>query len=108
LQAQADRAQELETELAKAKEAESMLRLEFAQRLTKEKEILAAKYDTELDELRASQGVELEKRDAKIQKLTNLWSSIATGMSPSLAFGVRGFTSSKKTVDEICREKMMR
>jgi hypothetical protein len=49
-----------------------MLRLEFDQRLTKEKEILAAKYDTKVDELRASQGVELEKRGAKIQKLTDL------------------------------------
>jgi hypothetical protein len=39
LQAQADRAQELEMELAKAKEAESMLWLEFEQRLAKEKEI---------------------------------------------------------------------
>jgi hypothetical protein len=66
LQAQADRAQELEMELAKAKEAESMLRLEFEQRLAKEKEILTAKYDTEVDELRTSQGVEIEKRDAEI------------------------------------------
>jgi hypothetical protein len=60
-------------ELAKAKEAESMLRLEFEQRLAKEKEILAAKYDTEVDELRTSQGVEIEKRDAEIRKLADLW-----------------------------------
>jgi hypothetical protein len=37
LQAQKDRARELEAELAKAKEAESTLSLEFEQRLSKEK-----------------------------------------------------------------------
>jgi hypothetical protein len=62
----------LETDLAKAQEAESKLRLEFDQRLTKEKETLAAKYETEVDELRTSQGVEIEKRDAEIQKLAAL------------------------------------
>jgi hypothetical protein len=72
LQTQADRAQELETELAKAQEAESKLRLEFDQRLAKKKGILAAKYDTEVDELRTSQGVEIEKRDAEIRKLVAL------------------------------------
>jgi biotin operon repressor len=40
--------------------------------LTKEKEILAAKYETEVDELRTSQGVEIEKRDAEIRKLADL------------------------------------
>jgi hypothetical protein len=72
LQAQADKAQELEMELAKAKDAESMLRLEFEQRLAKEKEILVAKYDTEVDELCTSQGVEINKRDAEIRKLADL------------------------------------
>jgi hypothetical protein len=62
----------LETELAKAQEAESKLRLEFDQRLAKEKEILTAKYDTEVDELRTSQGVEIEKCDVEICKLVAL------------------------------------
>jgi hypothetical protein len=68
LQAQADKP----LELAKAKGAESTLWLEFDQRLTKDKEILAAKYDTEVDELRTSQGVEIEKHDAEIQTLADL------------------------------------
>jgi hypothetical protein len=72
LQAQAHRAQELATELAKAKEVESMLRLEFNQQLTKEKEILVAKYETDVDELRTSQGVEIEKCDIEIRKLAGL------------------------------------
>jgi hypothetical protein len=45
LQVQAGRAQELEAELAKTKEAELMLRQEFEQRLAEDKKILAAKYD---------------------------------------------------------------
>jgi hypothetical protein len=51
---------------------ESKLRLEFDQRLTKEKEILAAKYDAEVDELRRSLGVDVENRDAKISELVAL------------------------------------
>jgi hypothetical protein len=62
----------LEAELAKAKEAESTLRLEFEQQLAKEKEILAAKYATKVDELCPSQDIELEKRDAKVQRLSDL------------------------------------
>jgi hypothetical protein len=73
LQTQAARALELETELAKVQEAESKLRLGFDQRLTKEKEILVAKYDAEVDELRTSQGVEIKNRDAKIRELVTLW-----------------------------------
>jgi dihydrodipicolinate synthase/N-acetylneuraminate lyase len=92
LQAQASRAQELEAELAKAKEAESTLRLEIEQRLAKEKEILAVKYATEVDELRASQDIELEKRDAKVQRLSDLC-PIMTSTLPSLAFGARGIAS---------------
>jgi hypothetical protein len=72
LQAQADRAQELAMELAKAKEVESVLRLEFDQWLAKEKEILTVKYETEVDELLTSQGAEIEKRDAEIRKLADL------------------------------------
>jgi hypothetical protein len=45
LQVQAGRAQELEAELAKAKEVELTLRQEFEQRLAKDKKILMAKYD---------------------------------------------------------------
>jgi hypothetical protein len=41
-QAQAVRTQELETELAKAREAESSLRLEFDRQLAEEKKILSA------------------------------------------------------------------
>jgi hypothetical protein len=73
LQTQAARAQELETELAKVQEAESKLWLEFDQRLAKEKEILTTKYDAKVDELLTSQGIEIEKRDAKIRELVALW-----------------------------------
>jgi hypothetical protein len=48
------------------------MRLEFEQWLAKEKEILAVKYATEVDELRASQDAELEKRDSKAQRLSDL------------------------------------
>jgi hypothetical protein len=41
--------------------------------LAREKEILIAKYDTEVDELRTSHGVEIEGRDAKIRELTAPW-----------------------------------
>jgi hypothetical protein len=40
--------------------------------LAKEKEILAAKYNAEADELRTSQGIEIKKRDAEIRKLVSL------------------------------------
>jgi hypothetical protein len=72
LWAQAARAQELETELTKNREAESSLRLEFDRRLAKEREILSAKYDSEVDELRASLETKVESRDAKINELETL------------------------------------
>jgi hypothetical protein len=72
LQSQATRTQELEVELTKAREAESKLQLEFDQRLAKEREILTAKYESEVDELRASLGAKVESRDAKIDKLETL------------------------------------
>jgi hypothetical protein len=72
LRAQAARAQELETELAKTREAESTLRLEFHRQLAKEREILSAKYDSEVDELRASLESKVESCDAKISKLESL------------------------------------
>jgi hypothetical protein len=46
--------------------------LEFDQRLTKENEILAAKYEAEVDELRMLLGVDVENRDAKISELVPL------------------------------------
>jgi hypothetical protein len=72
LQSQAAKAQELETELAKVQEVESKLRMEFDQWLTKEKEILAAKYNAEVDELRTSLGVYIKNRDATIRELVAL------------------------------------
>jgi hypothetical protein len=72
LQSQAARAQELEAEPTKAQEAESKLQLEFDQRLAKEWEILTAKYESEVDELRASLGAKVKSRDAKIDELESL------------------------------------
>jgi hypothetical protein len=72
LQAQAARAQELETELTKTREVKSTLRLEFDRQLAKEREILSAKYDIEVDELRASLESKVESRDAKISELESL------------------------------------
>jgi hypothetical protein len=69
LRAQAARAQELEAELAKTREAESSLRLEFDRQLAKEQEILSAKYDSKVDELRASLESRVESRDVKINEL---------------------------------------
>jgi hypothetical protein len=62
----------LETELTKTQEAESSLRLEFDRRLTKEQEILSMKYNSEVDELRASLESKVESRDAKISELETL------------------------------------
>jgi hypothetical protein len=59
-------------ELAKAQEVESKLRLKFDQRLAEEREILATKYEDEVDELRTSLGVDVENRDAKIGELETL------------------------------------
>jgi hypothetical protein len=51
LRPQAGKVPGLEAELAKVKDAESELRLEFAQWLAKEKEELLAKYDAKAEEL---------------------------------------------------------
>jgi hypothetical protein len=59
-------------ELTKTREAESLLRLEFDRQLAKEQEILSAKYDSEVDELRASLEAKVESRDAKINELETL------------------------------------
>jgi hypothetical protein len=72
LQAQAVRAQELETELAKAREAELSLRLEFDHQLAEEKRILSAEFDSKANELRATLGSEVESRGAKTDKLETL------------------------------------
>jgi hypothetical protein len=72
LQSQATRAQELEAELTRAREAELKLQLEFDQRLPKEWEILTAKYESEVDELRASLGAKIKSYDAKIDELESL------------------------------------
>jgi hypothetical protein len=62
----------LEAELTKAREAESKLQLEFDQRLAKEQEILTVKYESEVDELRASLCAKVESHDAKIDELETL------------------------------------
>jgi hypothetical protein len=72
LRAQAARAQELEMELTKAREAESSLRLEFDRQLAKEQGILSAKYDSEVDELRVSLESRVESRDVQIIELETL------------------------------------
>jgi hypothetical protein len=72
LQAQATWAQELETELAKAREAESSLRLEFDRRLAKEQGTLSVKYASEVDELRTLLESRVESHDAQINELETL------------------------------------
>jgi hypothetical protein len=72
LQAQAVQAQELETELAKAREAESSLRLEFDRQLAKEKRILSTKFDGKVNKLRTTLGSEVESRCAQIDELETL------------------------------------
>jgi hypothetical protein len=72
LQAQAVRTQELETELAKAREAESSLWLEFDRQLAKEKRILSAEYDGKVNELRATLGSKVESHGAQIDELETL------------------------------------
>jgi hypothetical protein len=67
--AEAARAQELETELAKVRGAESSLRLEFDRQLAEEKRILSAKYDSEVNELRTTLESKIESRDAQINEL---------------------------------------
>jgi hypothetical protein len=72
LQAQATRAQEMEAELAKAREAESLLRLEFDRRLAEEKRTLSAEFDSKVKELCATLGSEAERRGAQIDELETL------------------------------------
>jgi hypothetical protein len=72
LRAQAARAQELETELAKVHGAESSLWLEFDHQLAEEKRILSAKYDSEVNELRTTLESEVESRIAQINELETL------------------------------------
>jgi hypothetical protein len=62
----------LETELSKAREAESSLRLEFERRLAKERKLLSAEYDGKVNELRATLGSEVESRGAQIDELRTL------------------------------------
>jgi hypothetical protein len=62
----------LETELAKVRGAESSLRLELYRQLAEEKGILSAKYDREMNELRASLESKIESCDAQINELGNL------------------------------------
>jgi hypothetical protein len=59
----------LEVELAKTREVESSLRLEFDRQLAKEQEILSAKYDSEVDEIRASLESRVESCGVKINEL---------------------------------------
>jgi hypothetical protein len=73
LRAQAAQVQELETELAKVRGAESSLRLEFDRHLAEEKRILSAKYDSEVNELCMTLESKVESRDAQINELGTLW-----------------------------------
>jgi hypothetical protein len=59
-------------ELAKARGAESSLRLEFDCQLAKEKGILSVKYDSKVDKLCASLESKIESRDAQINELETL------------------------------------
>jgi hypothetical protein len=72
LQAQAARAQELETELAKTREAESLLWLEFDRQLAEEKRILSKEFDNKMKELRTTLGSEVESHGAQIDELETL------------------------------------
>jgi hypothetical protein len=62
----------METELAKAREAESLLRLEFDRQLAEEKRILSAEFDSKVKDLRATLGSEVERRGAQIDELETL------------------------------------
>jgi hypothetical protein len=72
LRAQAAWAQELETELAKVRGAESSLRLEFDRQLAEEKRILSVKYDSEVNELHTTLESKIESHDAQINELGTL------------------------------------
>jgi hypothetical protein len=73
LRSQAVKVPGLEVELAKVKDAESTLRLEFEQRLAKEKEVLWAKYNTEVGELCVEQEATNKKHDAELREEMDLW-----------------------------------
>jgi hypothetical protein len=62
----------LEIELTKTREAESSLRLEFDHRLTKEREVLSTKYNSEVDKFRALLESKVKSHDAKISELETL------------------------------------
>jgi hypothetical protein len=72
LRAQAARAEELETEMAKARGTESSLWLEFDRQLAEEKRIISAKYDSEVNKLRTTLESKIESRDAQINELETL------------------------------------
>jgi hypothetical protein len=72
LQAQVAQTQELESELAKAREAESLLRLEFDRQLAEEKKTLSSEFESRVKELRATLGSEVESCGAKIGELETL------------------------------------
>jgi hypothetical protein len=62
----------LETKLAKAREAELSLWLEFDRQLAKEKRIIYAKFDSKVNELRTTLGSEVESHGAQIDELETL------------------------------------
>jgi hypothetical protein len=62
----------LEAELAKAREAESSLRLEFDRQLAEEKRILSVEFDSKVNELRTTLGSKVESRGAQIDELETL------------------------------------
>jgi hypothetical protein len=62
----------METDLAKAREPESLLQLEFDRRLAEEKRILSAEFDSKVKELCATLESEAERRGAQIDKLETL------------------------------------
>jgi hypothetical protein len=72
LRAQAIRTQGLETELTKAREAESSLRLEFEGQLAEERKLLSAKYDGKVDKLCATLGSKVESRGTQIDEMQTL------------------------------------
>jgi hypothetical protein len=58
----------METDLAKAREAESLLQLEFDRRLAEEKRILSAEFDSKVGELCVTLESEAERRGAQIDE----------------------------------------
>jgi hypothetical protein len=62
----------VKAELAKAREAESSLRLEFDRQLAEEKRILSVEFDNKVNELRMTLGSEVESRGTQIDELETL------------------------------------